>query len=73
MLEVARVFKTPANGYIPAFPLFSAFQYIHLGCCTVAAHRLRSTGFEPAHFSSIVSLFRDTEEHGKHCNFLTVR
>ncbi len=49
------------------------FVFVRLGCCTVAAHRLHSAGFEPAHFSSIVSLFRDTEEHGKHCNFLTVR
>ena len=30
--------KTPANGSILMMVLFSAFQDIYSGCCTVAAH-----------------------------------
>ena len=31
--------------------LFLSFQVICLGCCTVAAHKARSAGLEPATFS----------------------
>jgi hypothetical protein len=38
--------KMPANGSILMRILFSAFQEIYSGCCTVAAHPTRSI-FEP--------------------------
>ncbi len=36
----------PANYYISAFSLFSAFQDIHSGCCTVAARAACSADLE---------------------------
>ena len=36
--EVSRVCKTPANKHIIRMILFLRFQFVCLGCCTVAAH-----------------------------------
>jgi hypothetical protein len=47
--EVSRVCKIPANKHIISKIVFSTFQDISLGCCTVAAHRARS-GLEPTPF-----------------------
>ena len=51
LLELSRVCKFPANTSILTLMLFSTFQDIGLGCCTVAAHNVRSAGLEPATFS----------------------
>jgi hypothetical protein len=50
LLEVSRVYKIPANKYIISEAVFSRFQDIHSGCCTVAAHKVRSIRLEPAAF-----------------------
>ncbi len=41
--EVSSACKIPANQLISALVLFSAFQEIYSGCCTVAAHAVLST------------------------------
>jgi hypothetical protein len=41
LLEVAVACKTPANKGILMMLLFSVFQEIYSGCCTVAARTLR--------------------------------
>jgi hypothetical protein len=38
LLELSVGFKTPANHRISTSAHFPAFQEIHSGCCTVAAH-----------------------------------
>jgi hypothetical protein len=38
LLERSVICGTPANCRISALALFPAFQEIHSGCCTVAAH-----------------------------------
>ena len=38
--ELSRVCKTPANSCICSSALFSRFQTIHSGCCTVAAQQV---------------------------------
>ena len=47
--EVSRACKIPANKHIISEAVFPIFQDIHSGCCTVAAHRVRSTGLESQH------------------------
>jgi hypothetical protein len=48
LLKVSRGCKVPANSHIISKAVFSRFQDIHSGCCTVAAHKARSAGLEPA-------------------------
>ena len=55
MQEVSRVCKIAANIHILKTTLFPRFQDIRLGCCTVAAHRARLAGLEPATFSVVRS------------------
>jgi hypothetical protein len=43
LLGLSGACKTPANGGILMMVLFSAFQEIHSGCCTVAAQPVRPT------------------------------
>jgi hypothetical protein len=50
LLGVSRIYKIDGKGRIFAMRLFSRFQDIHLGCCTVAAHE-RSEELEPATYS----------------------
>ena len=47
--EVSRDCKSPANKHIISEIVSSTFQDIRLGCCTVAAHRVRS-GLELTRF-----------------------
>ena len=44
MQEASRVFKIAANKHIMCVMLFTSFRDIRLGCCTVAAHVVISTG-----------------------------
>ena len=56
--EVSRNCKIPANKHIISEAVFPIFQDIRSGCCTVAAHRIRSTGLESKH-----SLIRSLRLH----------
>jgi hypothetical protein len=59
--EVSRACKIPANNYILFTTVFSRFQDIRPGCCTVAAH---GAAFRPAWCKRMAHFFVGEERRG---------